>query len=436
MSQKTVIIRGAFFLTAAGVIGRIIGFFYRIFLSRIIGAEGLGIYQLVFPLYALTYSITVSGIQTSISRFVSAKTASGDKRGAVRIFETGLIISLTLSLLTSLLLGSFHQWLAIRFVQEERASDLLRLLAYSVPFGSIHACINGYYFGLKQTKIPSVIQILENLLRFLSVLLLHSIWTEKGIPITPSIAVYGIVIEEFVAALFSATALSLHLSRYPVTGQAFHSRLFYGKQLLTTATPLTLNRILVNLLQSLEALLIPIQLKAFGMNTSDALSLYGILTGMAMPLILFPTAITSSVSTMLLPVISEAQAKKNRGQIIRTFHKTCGFFLFLGIFCWLFFFLFGGFAGDLLFQNQTAGTFIRTLSWLCPLLYLNPALASILNGLGKTGNVFVYNTIAILARICFVIFAIPKVGILGCFWGLMAAQVLMTLLYGITLLKI
>lgn len=435
MSQKNVVLRGAFFLTAAGVAGRIIGFFYRIFLSRIIGAEGVGIYQLVFPLYALAASLTVSGIQTCISRFVAAKTAFGDKRGAVRIFYTGLTLSACMSLAVCAVLLCFHDNLAVYFVKEPRCSDLLRLLAYSIPFASVHACIDGYYYGLKRTEIPSIGQIVEHIIRFAALLLLYSIWTEKGIPVTPSIAVYGIIIEEFTAALFSATAITIHFSKQPPLPQAFHRTGYYIKELLALSTPLTLNRVLVNLLQSFESLLIPFQLQLTGMSSSDALSIYGILTGMAMPLILFPSAITSSVSTMLLPVIAEAQATKDYSAIIRAVKKTCFYCLLLGIACWLGFLSLGSFLGNFLFQNQLAGDFISSLSWLCPLLYLTPALFAILNGLGYAKSVFFHNMSGILTRILFILIAIPRFGILGYLWGLVAAQLILTLLSFLTLKK-
>lgn len=435
MSQKNVVLRGAFFLTAAGIAGRIIGFFYRIFLSRIIGAEGVGIYQLVFPLYALTFSLTASGIQTSISRYVSAKIACQDRRGAVRIFHIGLFLSICLSLASSAVLLRFHDILAVSFAKEARCSELLRILAYAIPFGSIHACIDGYYYGLKRTEIPAAGQIMEHVIRLLAIVLLYSIWTEKGLSITPSIAVYCIIIEEFAAALFSVTAITLHFSRQPALPPARYGIRHYAKELLTLSTPLTLNRVLVNLLQSFESLLIPFQLQLAGMNTSDALSVYGVLTGMAIPLIFFPNAVTSSVSTMLLPVISEAQAKQDRPSIVRATRKTCFACLFLGLICWLGFLILGNFLGVLLFHSRLAGSFITSLSWICPLLYLNPALFAILNGMGQTGSVFLHNLIGILIRILFILFAIPRFGILGYFWGLAAAQLIQASLSLLTLKK-
>ncbi len=435
MSQKNVLLRGAFILTVAGIIGRIVGFFYRIFLSRIIGAEGMGLYQLVFPLYALAASLTVSGIQTCISRFVSAKAAFGDKRGAVRIFYTGMLLSLCLSLAVSAALLCFHDALALSFVREPRCSQLLRLLAYAIPFTSVHACIDGYYYGMKRTSIPAVGQIMEHAIRLAVLFLLYFIWTERNIPITPAIAVYGIIIEEFAAALFSVTAITLHFSNQPPMPPALHRTRYYLNELLTLSTPLTLNRVLVSLLQSLESMLIPLQLQLAGMNASDALSIYGILTGMAMPLILFPNAVTSSVSTMLLPVISEAQAKQDRPAILRAVRKTCFYCLLLGIAFWLAFLLLGSFLGNFLFQSRLAGSFIAALSWLCPMLYLNPALFAILNGLGLTKKTFLHNMTGILIRLLFILFAVPVFGILGYFWGMVTAQFILTLSSALTLKK-
>lgn len=428
MSRKHLLLQGAFLLTAAGFSGRVIGFFYRIFLSRLIGAEGIGIYQLIFPFYALSCSLTTAGIHSSISRFVSAKTAEGDKRGALCLFHMGLFFSLGISFAVSFCLLRFHDLIALTFIHEKRCAPLLRLLAYSVPFAAIHTCIDGYYYGLKQTKIPAIGQILEQLLRLLSLLMLSFFFDAAGIPVTPSIAVLSLIVEEFGASLFSAAALTLYFSKQPPFGSAWHTRRFYAKELFSFSAPLTLNRVFVNLLQSIEAALIPFQLRLFGMDGAEALGLYGILTGMALPLILFPTAITYSVSVLLLPAVSEAQAKKDVSSIRRMIQKTCRYSLLLGFLAWAVFFFGGNLCGILLFKNKTAGAFIRTLSFVCPLMYLNPSLTAILNGLGKTKQVFLHNLCGILVRILFILFAIPLLGIRGYFIGLLCAQLLLTLL--------
>lgn len=422
MIQKRTVLKGAALLTAAGFIGRIIGFFYRIFLSRTIGAEGVGIYQLIFPLYALSFSITVSGIQTSISRFVSAKTAARDPGGARKIFHIGMLFSVALSLCVSFLLMRFHRALAAGFVKEPRSSELLRLIAFAVPFGSIHACINGYYYGLKQAKIPALTEVLEHVVRLGSVMLICRICAERGVAVTPAVAVYGIILEEFFAALFSATALTFHFSSQPALPRAARRTSYYAAELLILSTPLTLNRVLVNVLQSIEAPLIPLQLRLYGLPPSATLSTYGVLTGMALPLIMFPSALTSSLCTMLLPVISEAQATRRLHVISSALRRLLTACLALGLLCFCVCFSLGRVLGNVLFHNALAGSFIRALAWICPLLYLNPALFSILNGLGRTTEVFLDNLAGVAIRIAFILFAIPRFGISGYFMGMLVNQ--------------
>ncbi|MEG1290757.1 MAG: oligosaccharide flippase family protein, partial [Lachnospiraceae bacterium] len=153
------LLTGTLLLTITGLLSRIIGFFYRIFLSHTIGAEGVGIYQLIFPIYALTFSFTVSGIQTSISRFVAQAVASLDSNSYskkilcnARCYLTGgLMISLSLSFLCSILLFYFADHIALYFLEELRCASLLRILSFTVPFGAVHACINGYFYGLKKS---------------------------------------------------------------------------------------------------------------------------------------------------------------------------------------------------------------------------------------------------------------------------------------------
>lgn len=425
MLQKNTVIKGAILLTAAGLIGRVIGFFYRIFLSRAIGAEGVGIYQLIFPLYALAYSLTSSGIQTAISRYVAAKTAAGDPGGARRIFQIGLAVSTASALVVSCLLLLFHQEIAVIFVKEQRCSPLLYLLAFVIPFGAIHSCINGYYYGIRQAIVPAATEVIEHLLRLGTVVLIFQILSAQGAAVTPSLTVYGMITEEVLAALLSATALLWHFRSQPTIAAPLHRIMYYTKELFSVSVPLSMNRVLVNVFQSIEALLIPLQLRLTGMDQSSVLSMYGVLTGMALPLILFPTALTSSLCTMVLPTVSEAQARNETDSIRSVIKKISIFCLGFGILCWFFFFFFGNFCGQLLFDNHMAGSFVKAMAWICPVMYLNPALFAVLNGLGKTRLVFIHNLAGVLTRILFIIAAIPRFGINGYLMGMAVTQALL-----------
>ena len=424
------LITGTLLLTLSGLLSRLIGFFYRIFLSQKIGAEGMGIYQLTFPIHVLTISLTSSAIQTAISRFVAqAASSSCNKPGfhspaCQKSFATercyltaGLALSLSLSFSCTIFLYRFADLAAVHFLEEPRCAPLLQILALTIPFASIHACINGYFYGLKKTFVPASSQLIEQIVRVASVWLFFEISMEKHHAISLNLVIWGIVAGELAAVLFSVSFLRLNKHR--------GSRLLAVKQIFCMSLPLSANRVLVNLLQSMEAVMIPGQLRQYGYSGSESLSVYGILTGMALPMVLFPSVLTNSVSVMLLPAIAEAQEKKEHRYILTLIKRTCFYSLLLGFGCTLLFLVLGRWMGNFLFGNDLAGTFIVILGWICPFLYLSTTLHSILNGLGKTTTTFFLNVMGLSIRIGFVLFIIPIAGIKGYLWGLLASQAMM-----------
>lgn len=422
------LITGTLLLTLTGLLSRVIGFFYRIFLSQTIGAEGMGIYQLTFPIHVLTISLTSSAIQTAVSRFVAqAAIAANSPENRVSgkkpfcnescYLSAGLLLSLSLSAFCTVFLYQSSDWIALHFLEEPRCAPLLQILCFTIPFGAIHACINGYFYGLKKTFVPAVSQLFEQIVRVGSVWFFFEISLERYNAISINLVVWGMVAGEIAACLFSISFLRRKKSR--------GSRLSGVKQIFFMSLPLSANRVLVNILQSVEAVMIPGQLRLYGYSTSESLSVYGILTGMALPMVLFPSVLTNSVAVMLLPVIAEAQEKQDHHYIVNAVKKTCFYSLVLGFGCSCLFLILGKWMGRILFGNELAGTFIVTLGWICPFLYLSTTLHSILNGLGKTTSTFFLNVLGLSIRICSVLFIIPLVGIKGYLWGILLSQAVM-----------
>jgi len=423
-SAKNVFITGTLLLTIAGVLTRIIGFFYRIFLSRTIGAEGLGIYQLISPVTSLGFAITAAGIQTSISKYVSMEMGRKNPSGAKLYLFIGLVISLALSTLTGLFIYRQADFLSRAWLGDDRCIPLLRVLAFTFVPSCIHACINGYYYGLKKTAVPSLCQFVEQLARVGSVYLMYQIQLSQGKTMTLSVTIWGLVIGEAASTLVSVSAFG----SFQGIGTQFGHIRSYTKNLISMAVPLTANRLVLNLFGTFENIMLPNRLKLFGYTNSEALSVYGILTGMSMSIIMFPSVITNSISVLLLPTISEAQSSGNEGLIRRTIKKTIESCLFLGFICTAGFILTGKFLGNFLFGNALAGNFIVTLGWICPFLYLSSTLSSILHGLGYPGITFGLNLTACAIRILFVLFAVPVWGIKSYLSGILASQIVIALL--------
>lgn len=432
MKKTHPIVTGTLILTATGMVSRLIGFFYRIYLSRLFGEEGMGIYQLLGPVTSLTFSLSAAGLQTAISKHVAAETSGRDYRTSARVLFTGLFLSLTLSALCTWVIQQYSHLIATKFLLEERTDSMLRIIALSIPLGAVHSCINGYFYGVKKTGIPSATQLAEQLCRVACVFL-ACLWAEKSGTVPDiNVAVLGLVIGEGFAMLISLFAVLWRFHRLsrkkdPLPA-SIGSPFSTAKVLLTMAVPLSLTRIVINLLQSVEAIFIPNKLQAFGYDSAGALSVYGVLTGMAMPLIFFPGAVTNSICVLLLPVVSEADENGNVMGIRRATTLSFRFCCIFGSFCTILFLLFGRFAGNFLFHSSLAGKFIITLSFICPFLYLSATMSSILHGMGKTAVTFVLNVTALGIRLLFVFFVVPQHGIEGYLHGLLLSHLSTTLL--------
>ena len=199
--------------------------------------------------------------------------------------------------------------------------------------------------------------------------------------------------------------------------------------LLTMALPLMANRLTLSFLQSLEAIFVPNQLLLSGLSRVESVSIYGVLTGMALPFVLFPSAIPISLAVVLLPAVSEAQAQNQPDKIERTISMALRYSLYMGILCVGLFTRFGPALGETFYHNADAGRFIQILSWLCPFLYLSTTMGSILNGLGKTGTVFIHHTVSMLLTLSLVLFAIPRWGIFAYLAALLISELVLAFLH-------
>ena len=425
MSVKRTILKGTLILTITGFATRFMGFFYRIFLSHTFGEEGVGLYQLIFPVYALCFSLTCAGIETALARCVAKRASVGKKKEARTLLFTGMALSVSLSVIVMLLLQNYAELIAAQFLKEKRCGSFLVILSYAFPFASIHSCIVGYYLGLKETKIPAVSQLIEQLVRILSVYLLYLMGIKNGTKFSISIAVGGLIIGEIASSMFCLKMIT----KITLQGQSLTKRIIrlpeyltYAGELFILSAPLTASRVLLNLLQSIEAVSIPLKLQMHGMSVSQSLSTYGVLTGMALPCVLFPSAITNSVSTMLLPTVAEAQTLNRARQMKSIIQKSVCCCVLLGSLCCILLLLSGQWIGTFIFKSYSAGDYIVTLAWMCPFLYANTTLISIINGIGKTTLSFFINSLSLLIRIISVFYCIPLFGIEGYLLGLLASQ--------------
>lgn len=425
--SNNLVIKGTLILTITGFATRIIGFYNRIFLAGLIGAKEMGIYQLIFPLYMVAFAFTTFGNELALTKLVSEYKSRNEMASAKAFFKTCFFLNMFLGVFISTIMYQNAEWLCSRVLNSTECLKSLKIICLGIPFMSMKGAIHGYFLGLEKSSVHGISDFLEQGAKVTGLYLLSTYISVRN-HYDASFAVWGIVIGELVSFSYSVAALFFHNKKsklhkaapLPIkSGQLI--RLF-----LKNSVPLTTNRLALTLLQSMEAIIIPTVLLRFYKDSGLSLATYGVFSGMAFPFIMFPSTITNSLSTMLLPAVSSASSALKESYLKRLCEKSLHFCLLIGVFSMVAFYIFGPAIGISFFQNKEAGIYLFQLSLLCPLIYLATTLASILNGLGFATCNLIFTMVSTVIRISFILFTVPKIGITGYIIGLFVGYLFLT----------
>lgn len=425
---------GAFILTVSGMATRLIGFFFRIFLSKSLGTVSLGLYQLVLPITAFGFAVSGYGIQTAVSRYVAAHSISKTKASTLQrtIFFQGCILSLLFSLPLTFLISSNASFLAIHFFKEASLVTLIQIISLQIPISSLHCCINGYFIGRKNTTVPGLSQIIEQLFRVILTFIFWKYCIAHKVQFTPNLVILGALLGELFSLLLCILFFLLEKKEKSSTNRKNFS--FYT-QLLKLSGPITLNRIFLTSLTGLESILIPYSLKRSGLSSETALSLYGIFSGMAFTFILFPSSVIQSISTVLMPEVAELSSYNKNSNLEKTISSTLFFSISMGIFFNGIFATYGGDLSTCLFHEPLCSNYVKFLSFLCPFMYLNINISSILHGLECSLQPFFINLSGTLLKILSLLFFVPFYGMHGYFLGFLFSNIFESYFYLLILRK-
>ncbi|QGG48710.1 polysaccharide biosynthesis protein [Heliorestis convoluta] len=331
---------GALWLTAAGVISKFLGAFYRIPLARILGPEGVGLYQMAYPLYTMVLNLATAGLPVAISVLVARKSAQGDHSNALRIFTASFWLLFVLGLGATYLLYMYAEVLAVRILKDERAIYSLWAVAPAIFLASMMAAIRGYFQGYQQMMPTALSQVAEQLVRVGTILLLTIFLMDKGIELAAAGATFGAVtggLAGLMVLLFLFYRwkgnLSFRSSVYHnemirevamTRSEALQGKSSYlslWKSLLLLSMPIALGGLVTPVMQTVDAVLIPRGLQLTGYTAPEAAAMFGEFSGMATVLIFLPTMVTGAVGSSLVPAISSAWSAGNQ-QLARENYVT------------------------------------------------------------------------------------------------------------------
>ncbi|MGD8188862.1 stage V sporulation protein B [Brevibacillus ginsengisoli] len=434
---------GTVILIAAGAVTKILGFAHRIVLSRIIGAEGMGLYQMVVPILYFLITLTTFGLPVAIAKQVAETEASQDSRQTKRFLVLSLGIVTLFSLFVSLILFAGAHQLVDWMFADDRAYLVLMAAIPVIPLASISAVLRGYFQG-KHNMIPTAAsQFIEQVLRIGLVMVMTVSFLDKGVEYATAGAAASIVIGELGGLLYIVWQYRRSTQR--VASQYIKLPLFASlKQnrenlriLLNVSFPVTLSRLVGSIAYVLEPMIVPISLVIAGFQITEATSLYGQFAGMAVPLLLFPTFLTYSLSVSLVPAVAEAAFQKNSRLVHRRIYQAMRITLVIGAPCTVLLYIFAKPLCGLMYNSPEVGSLLRELAPFSIFLFFQAPLASALQGLDRANVVFRNTLIGAIVKTStmFLLTSQSAFGIHGAIIALNLGITLVTLLHFASLMK-
>lgn len=398
-------------LTLAGFIVKSIGFIYRIYIANSIGAEGMGLYQLVLPIYNLVLLGLTAGVGIAVSRLVAEETARRNHRNANRVaLVAGGAIFLAATVVVLVMYFNLDFVVNVLIGDIRTKSAMLWILP-AIPFIAAITALKGYFYGKQEVTPNALSQVAEQVAKLVVIYVIADIFAQGDMERKCLYATIGMITGEIANVLVVYLAFQFRRGKILAnSSENIIRKRDIGKSLLGISLPITANRMILSLLGTVEFLWIPQRLALYGMTNAEALAEYGKLTGMAAPMITFPSMLTAALATALVPAIAEAAALKRMNGANRQISRSIRVTLVLGFLFTSLFIAFGRELSDIIYPGQDVGQMMFLLSFTGVFFYLQQTLLGVLNGLGKEKDTLKHSMITSILRLGFVWFGIPVFG--------------------------
>lgn len=366
---------------------RIVGAFFRIVLAMLMTDEGVGLYQMAYPVYSLLLAVSTAGIPTAISKLVAENLAHGNYCGAYRIFQTALILLGLSGLIISVLLYQSAEYFAEVIFLDSRAYLPLISISPAIFFVTVMSAYRGFFQGQQQMLPTALSQIIEQLGRVIIGLFLVIYLLPKGLEYAAAAASFGAA----AGALCGLLALIFiwwrqrkkYMLKLKRQGKKnVHSFTRIMREILRIAVPITLGSLVMPLISIVDLAVVPLRLRAAGFLGNRATALYGQLAGMASPIIHIPTIITVALAISLVPAVSEALALRKYSLLRQRAYQAIRMTLILAIPSAIGLYLLAEPICVLLYQNAEAGAVLAVMALGVVFLTLYQTTSAVLQGLG------------------------------------------------------
>ena len=435
MKTLKIFIFNTLILLFSSVILQFISMFFNIYISNTIGAESVGVFSLVMSVYLFGITLASAGINISSTRIVSEELACNNQIGAKKAAQRCILFSLAFGISASIIFWLSADFIVLKCLHNKISKNVIYLICIALPFISMSYAINGYFTAVRRVYKNAIAKFFEEFVKILCTAFL----LKSFMPNEINYACYALILADVISEVLSFIYLYF-LYKTDKKRKDLESRYkdldSYNKRILRITVPVALTSYLKSGLSTLKQLLIPFSLQKSGMNSSNSLIAYGIVNGMAMPIIMFPVILVTSFSSLLVPEFSRFYIEKKFKKI-----KTTSIFILSGTFIFsvliaFFIFIFSDKLSILIYKKLEIGKYLRILSPLIIVMYLDIVIDSILKGLDAQVSVMLINIIDCFISIAFIYWFVPFLGFSGYVISIFISEVVNFSLSGLKLYKI
>lgn len=408
-------------MTATSLLLRLLGIVFRIFISNRVGAEGMGLYQLVFSVYILGATFATGGLTTAVTCLAAERMTRADAKGVRRLMGISVGLCLVIGGVSALLLYVGAPYIG-GWIGDTRSVSAISVSGIALPFIGVSACIKGYFMARRRAWPPCLSQLVEQSVRIGGILWMLSTLWDGSLAGACLIIILGDALSETVACLYLLFAYHRDGKQLPSANKNTATKLL--RPLLHIALPLTAGRYLTTALRTVENLIVPACLTLYTHSDSLSLAQFGAVKGMALPLIFFPSALLMTLSGLLIPELSDAHALGQRRQVTRLVERTLHITLLGSILVGGVFTALGQQLGNLLYHDSLVGLLLRVLGPLTPVMYLDSVVSGMLKGLGQQVHSLWYAVTDSAVRIALIYLLLPRFGLAGFLYVMLVSNLL------------
>ncbi|MBB5335268.1 polysaccharide biosynthesis protein [Pectinatus brassicae] len=422
-------LKGTLILTVAGIVVKVIGSLNWIFVSRVLGGEGIGLYQMAFPIYFLAFNISTAGVPIAISIITAERVAVKDIWGAKRVFHISMSLMFFTGLLCSLLTYFGAQWLIDwQFIRDPRAYYAVVALAPAIFFVTILASSRGYLQGWQRMTPTGVSQIVEQIFRVITMILFAQMLLPYGLQFAAAGASLGAVagaVAGLLVLVYFHWKLNKDIDKQygpvlaPPSSEPQESFWHIMKRIFKLSLPVSAASIMLPIVSNLDLMIVPQRLEAAGYSVNQATALFGYLTGMAVPLVNLATILTAALAVSIVPAISESRVLKDFDSCFRRTAAAIRIANFICFPAFIIVFILATPIATLIYNAPGAGPAVCISAVSIVLLGLHQITTAVLQGLGHPTIPMVNMIIAAVVKVIlnWTLTAQPSLGIMGAAWA-------------------